>query len=102
MADEIKTVVEGPRIMRGGDETSDEKLKLYAGMAADQILHYWLPGEVECVVILARPDAKVCAYAYGTGPGAPQRRERLLHLLDEVWAQSTIMGPLRKGGKDQR
>jgi hypothetical protein len=88
---------DGSFVMRGGDETSDEKLKQYSASAADQILHYWLPGEVQVLVLLARPDSKDCAYATNV-----TSRERLLHLLGKVREQSEIQTLMVKSHKLKR
>lgn len=75
-----------------GDPTrqpTDDALKADAGSLVSQYLHFWLPGEVECTVILSRPDSKRVVYATSV-----QERDRLIHSLDSVKGESVIQSML--------
>lgn len=73
-----------PKIM-----PTDEKLKQDALSLVSQYLHFWNLGEVECTVILSRPDSKRAVY--GT---SVMERDRLLHILDSVRGESVIQALL--------
>lgn len=76
---------------------TDDKLKADAASVVDQVIHYWNPGEVECVVILARPGSSKPAFAY-----CQMTRERLLRVLQLVEAESVIQKSLIHKGRPTR
>jgi len=76
---------------------TDEKLKQDALSLVSQYLHFWNPGEVECTVILSRPDSK--RVVYGT---SVVKRDRFMHTLDSVRGESVIQSLLVKDHKRTR
>lgn len=95
-SDEEKTV----RVPLGYDlkiRPTDEKLKADALSLVSQYLHFWMPGEVECTVILSRSDSK--RPTYGT---SIMERERLVHSLECVKAESAIQSLLVSNHKPRR
>lgn len=76
---------------------TDEKLKQDALSLVSQYLHFWTPGDVECTVILSRPDSK--EVVYGT---SILQRDRLLHTLESVRGESVIQSLLVKNHRRTR
>lgn len=76
---------------------TDLKLKQDALSVVAQYLQYWLPGEVECTVILGRPGETKVAYSTSI-----TSRERLLHHLAKVEEESAIQAVLVTGRKHTR
>lgn len=78
---------------------TDDKLKMDAASVVDQIIHFWNPGEVQCVVLIARPDSQRPAYAY-----SQMDRERVMKLLQLAEADLLLakQKAMISGKKDRR
>lgn len=76
---------------------TDEKLKQDAASLCAQYIQYWLPGEVEITVILARPNTRDPVYATTITD-----HERLKAVLRKASDHSAIQALLVRGNKGQR
>jgi hypothetical protein len=76
---------------------TDEKLKRDAAKLCAEYIQYWLPGEVEVTVILARSDSKEPTYATSV-----LGRERLRALLRAVADDSAIQTLMVRANRWQR
>lgn len=78
---------------------TDDKLASDAASLTDQYIHYWNKGEVQCVVILVRPDSlrPICAYS-------AMPKERLMKILQLTEAEQVLRAQrtLIEGKKDRR